>query len=98
MSVSASNDPTGFAGQCKTNKNLASGDGSRRGWAVTVALVAAGAKAREPATSANAARPSSRSGGKFVHPGIYHNAADLSFMRKKIVPRAEPWFSAFTAF
>lgn len=35
---------------------------------------------------------------KFVHPGCYHNAADLAFMRKKIEAKAEPWFSAFQTF
>jgi len=31
----------------------------------------------------------------FVHPGIYHNAADLAFMRQKIAAKAEPWYSAW---
>lgn len=55
------------------------------------------AKAVETAPAA-VGKPNSPSGDKFVHPGIYHNAADLAFMRKKIEARAEPWFSAFKAF
>ena len=31
----------------------------------------------------------------FVHPGIYYNAADLEFMRKKLATKADPWFSAW---
>ena len=33
---------------------------------------------------------------KFIHPGLYHSAADLAFMRQKIEARAEPWFGAWT--
>jgi len=33
--------------------------------------------------------------GDFVHPGIYHNAADLAFMRQKITAQAEPWLSGW---
>jgi len=33
--------------------------------------------------------------GAFVHPGIYHNAADLAFMREKIKAKAEPWYGAW---
>lgn len=35
--------------------------------------------------------------GEFVHPGIYHNADDLAFMREKIETKAEPWFGAWKA-
>lgn len=34
--------------------------------------------------------------GEFVHPGVYHNAADLAFMREKIKAQAEPWYGAWT--
>ena len=34
--------------------------------------------------------------GAFVHPGVYHNADDLAFMRGKIEARAEPWYGAWT--
>ena len=47
---------------------------------------------------APATGPSGAPAGRFVHPGIYHNAADLAFMRKKIEAKEEPWFSAFKAF
>ena len=39
--------------------------------------------------------PKAGSAGKFVHPGIYHNFADLAFMRKKIEAKAEPWWEAW---
>lgn len=31
----------------------------------------------------------------FVHPGLYYNAADLEFMRKKLEAHTEPWTSAW---
>ena len=33
--------------------------------------------------------------GAFVHPGIYHNANDLAFMRQNIAAKAQPWFGAW---
>ena len=33
--------------------------------------------------------------GGFIHPGIYHDANDLAFMRQKIAEHAEPWSSAW---
>jgi hypothetical protein len=33
--------------------------------------------------------------GAFVHPGLYYNANDLAFMRKKLAAKAEPWCSAW---
>jgi hypothetical protein len=32
---------------------------------------------------------------EFVHPGLYHLASDLEFMRKKIEAQAEPWSSGW---
>ena len=31
----------------------------------------------------------------FIHPGIYYNAEDLDFMRRKLAAQAEPWYSAW---
>ena len=44
--------------------------------------------------STRAEEPLSRT-GPFVHPGIYYNAKDLEFMRKKLAAKTEPWFSAW---
>jgi len=58
---------------------------------LTVSLLAMALLAPRPAWGQEADK-------KFVHPGIYHSAADLAFMRQKIAAKAEPWFSAFKAF
>ena len=54
--------------------------------------------ATAPAASSSTTKPGTPNGAKFVHPGMYHNAADLAFMRKKIEAKAEPWLAAYKAF